>query len=189
MSDIGSFILRVLGERNKSLRQLSREAGVSNSYLSQLTRGLLVPSPEILIRLAPHLAVARETLFEVAGWLPPRGAEPEDGLTQLRFSVPVAFFRGATGFIAYTPALDFSTSGDTLEEAKRMFLEGVTMLFEDLVEMKTLERVLKGCGWKRVTGPNGRWEWVGSKEAFEPKEGQIVLQTEEDITVAVPMCA
>ncbi len=189
MSDIGSFILRVLRQRKKSLRQLSREAGVSNSYLSQLTRGLFVPSAEILLKLAPHLAVAPSRLFAEAGWLSPKRAEPEERLTELRFSVPVAFFRGAAGFIAYTPALDFSTSGDTLEEAKRMFFEGVTMLFEDLVEMGTLNHVLKECGWKRVTGPNGRWEWLGSKEAFEPKERQIVLRTEEDITVAVPICA
>jgi len=72
MADVGKFILRVLKERKKSLRQLARESGVSNSYLSQLTRGLFKPAPEILIKLAPHLGVTPSKMFEEAGWLKPK---------------------------------------------------------------------------------------------------------------------
>jgi transcriptional regulator with XRE-family HTH domain len=71
MADIGKLILRLLKEQKKSLRGLARDAGISNSYLSQLTRGLFVPSPEVLIRLAPHLGVTPRRLFEEAGWLKP----------------------------------------------------------------------------------------------------------------------
>ncbi len=74
MANVGKFILRLVKEQNKSLRWLAKEAGVSNSYLSQLSRGLFVPSPEILIKLAPHLNVTPREMFEEAGWL-----EPEKG--------------------------------------------------------------------------------------------------------------
>ncbi len=74
MADIGKFILRVLKEQKKSLRGLARDAGVSNSYLSQLTRGLFTPTPEILLKLAPYLGVTPRKLFEEAGWLEPKGA-------------------------------------------------------------------------------------------------------------------
>ena len=75
--EVGDFILQLLRERGESLRWLGREAGVSNSYLSQLTRGRFVPTPEILIRLAPHLGVEPADLFAKAGWLETRAAEGE----------------------------------------------------------------------------------------------------------------
>ncbi len=71
MKQLGTFILRVLKEKKKSLRWLARESGVSNAYLSQISRGLFKPTPEILIKLAPHLGVDREKLFIEAGWLKP----------------------------------------------------------------------------------------------------------------------
>jgi transcriptional regulator with XRE-family HTH domain len=71
MANVGKFILRLLKEQKKSLRSLARDAGISNSYLSQLTRGLFVPSPEILIKLSKYLGVTPRRLFEEAGWLKP----------------------------------------------------------------------------------------------------------------------
>jgi len=75
MKHVEKFILRLAKEQGKSLRALTRESGVSNPYLSQLTRGLFTPAPEILIKLAPHLGVTREKMFEEAGWLKPKTAE------------------------------------------------------------------------------------------------------------------
>ena len=69
MADVGKFILRVLKKEKQSLRWLARESGVSNSYLSQVTRGLFKPSPEVLIKLAPYLGVEPRKMFEEAGWL------------------------------------------------------------------------------------------------------------------------
>ena len=76
MKNLGEFILGILKEKEKkkSLRWLARESGVSNAYLSQLTRNLFKPTPDILIKIAPALEVSREKLFEEAGWL-----EPESG--------------------------------------------------------------------------------------------------------------
>jgi transcriptional regulator with XRE-family HTH domain len=80
MANVGKFILRTLKAKKKSLRWLARESGVSNSYLSQVTRSLFKPSPEVLIRLAPHLEVEPEKMFEEAGWLKPKRArKPKKG--------------------------------------------------------------------------------------------------------------
>ena len=75
MGNLGKFILRSLKKEKKSLRWLARESGVSNSYLSQVTRGLFKPSPDVLIKLAPHLGVKPEEMFEEAGWLKPKTAK------------------------------------------------------------------------------------------------------------------
>ena len=77
MKHVGTFILKAAKQNKLSLRKLARESGVSNAYLSQLTRGLFTPSPEILIKLAPHLGVTPEKIFEEAGCLKPqRKAKP-----------------------------------------------------------------------------------------------------------------
>jgi transcriptional regulator with XRE-family HTH domain len=69
MAHVGKYILRVVKEQKKSLRWLARESGVSNSYLSQLTRGMFKATPEVLIKVAPHLGLTAEDLFVEAGWL------------------------------------------------------------------------------------------------------------------------
>jgi transcriptional regulator with XRE-family HTH domain len=75
MKHVGKFILRAAKENGMSLRALARESGVSNPYLSQLTRGLFTPAPEILIKLAPPLGVTPRKMFEEAGWLKPESTK------------------------------------------------------------------------------------------------------------------
>jgi hypothetical protein len=43
-----------------------------------MSRGLFTPTPEVLAKLAPHLGITKERLFEEAGWLNAHsvGAEP-----------------------------------------------------------------------------------------------------------------
>lgn len=69
MAHVGKYILRLLKEQKKSLRWLARESGVSNSYLSQLTRGMFKATPEVLIKVAPPLGLTVEEIFVEAGWL------------------------------------------------------------------------------------------------------------------------
>lgn len=64
-------------------------------------------------------------------------------------NLPVSFIKEADQFVAYTPVLDLSTSGSTLEEAKNNFTEAVGIFFDEIVEMGTLEDVLLDLGWKR----------------------------------------
>lgn len=53
-------------------------------------------------------------------------------------------------YIAYSPALDLSTSGKTLREVQKRFPEAVDIFFEELMEEGTLEEVLKELGWDKL---------------------------------------
>ena len=65
------------------------------------------------------------------------------------FNLPVSFLRESNQFLAYTPALDLSTSGHTLEEARKNFTEAVGIFFDEIIEMGTFEDVLLDLGWKK----------------------------------------
>lgn len=68
----------------------------------------------------------------------------------MRFvQLPVSFLREGKRFIAYTPALDLSTSGKTFEEAKKHFEEASELFFEELERMGTLDETLTNLGWRK----------------------------------------
>ena len=67
--DLGDFIRQRREAAQQSIRDLSRLAGVSNPYLSQIERGLRKPSAEILQQIARALHVSAETLYIRAGIL------------------------------------------------------------------------------------------------------------------------
>ena len=70
-------------------------------------------------------------------------------MKKFNFKLPVTIFREEDAFIAYTPALDLSTSGKNLHQVKRRFTEVVSIFFEELEKMGTTEEVLKDLGWKK----------------------------------------
>ena len=70
--DIGEYIRQQRENAKISLRQLSKQAGVSNPYLSQIERGLRKPSAEILQQIAKALRISAETLYVRAGILEER---------------------------------------------------------------------------------------------------------------------
>lgn len=67
--DIGEYIRLQRSTAKISLRQLSKLAGVSNPYLSQIERGLRKPSAEILQQIAKGLRISAEALYVQAGIL------------------------------------------------------------------------------------------------------------------------
>lgn len=69
---LGEFIRQQRHSAQVSLRELARQAGVSNPYLSQVERGLKRPSAEILGQLAKALRISAETLYVRAGLLDER---------------------------------------------------------------------------------------------------------------------
>lgn len=87
----------------------------------------------------------------------------------LKFSLPVSVLKEGNRFIAYTPALDISTSGKTYEEAKKRFEELVLIFFEELNGLGTTEEVLKDLGWKKV------------KKKWNPPV--VISQESQEITV------
>jgi predicted RNase H-like HicB family nuclease len=70
-------------------------------------------------------------------------------MAKIEVNLPVSILKEGDKFVAYTPALDISTSGKTAKEAQRRFDELVGIFFEELIEMETLDEVLRGLGWVR----------------------------------------
>ncbi|MBN1575360.1 MAG: hypothetical protein JW913_02330 [Chitinispirillaceae bacterium] len=71
-------------------------------------------------------------------------------------SVPVCFLKEHNAFVAYSPALDLTTCGRTLEEAKKNFREALEIFFEECTAMGTLDKVLESLGWEK----QGRKKWL-----------------------------
>lgn len=69
---LGEYIREQRVSAEVSLRQLAKNAGVSNPYLSQVERGLKKPSAEILGQIASALRISAETLYVRAGLLEAR---------------------------------------------------------------------------------------------------------------------
>ncbi len=88
-------------------------------------------------------------------------------------SLPVTFLRENDQFVAYTPALDLSTSGSTFEEAQKRFGEAVRLFLEECHAMGTLDDVLSDLGWKK-----------GLKAWMPP-----VVVAQDIQTISIPMTA
>ncbi len=69
---------------------------------------------------------------------------------ELNFTLPVLITKQNKCFVAYTPALDLSTSGKTEKDVKKKFVEIVEIFLEELVEANTIDDVLSEFGWKKV---------------------------------------
>ncbi|MEK7523614.1 MAG: hypothetical protein AAB588_01155 [Patescibacteria group bacterium] len=76
-------------------------------------------------------------------------------------------------YIAYSPALDLSTTGKNAKQAQKRFAEMVDIFFEELIENNTLEEVLQDLGWIKV------------KKKWEPP--QIISQKSFDVRVPVAL--
>jgi transcriptional regulator with XRE-family HTH domain len=76
-SQVGNYIREQRNAAQVSLRELARNAGVSNPYLSQVERGLRKPSAEILASIARGLKISAESLYEQAGILDRRSGNPD----------------------------------------------------------------------------------------------------------------
>lgn len=90
---------------------------------------------------------------------------------KLVVSLPVSIFREDDAFIAYTPALDLSTSGKSFKVVRKRFDEVVKIFFEELAEAGTLGEVLESYGWKKV------------KHEWQPP----VLVAQESASIQVPL--
>ena len=90
--------------------------------------------------------------------------------TSFDLNIPVSIFREGKYFVAYTPALDLSTSAKTYDKAKKRFEELVPTFIEELVKKGTFEEYLETLGWQKNT-----------KKKWSPPV--IVSQTIEKIKV------
>ena len=68
----------------------------------------------------------------------------------ISFRLPVSVTKQGKRFVAYTHALDISTSGRTEKEAKERFFELASLFFEEITEAGTTHDVLSELGWQKV---------------------------------------
>jgi len=75
--------------------------------------------------------------------------------TYMKSEIPVLFFEEGDKIVAYSPALDISTCGNTEEQARKRFAETTSIFFRELVDMGTLDDVLTECGWRKTSSTGG----------------------------------
>lgn len=68
----------------------------------------------------------------------------------MNVKLSVAIFREGERFVAYSPALDLSTSGETFEQVKHRFDEAAQLFFEEVTKKGMLETVLTELGWQKT---------------------------------------
>lgn len=61
----------------------------------------------------------------------------------------VQFMKQGKHVVAYSPALDISTSGKTMAEAKKRFQELAHIFIKEVVSAGTINEVLSELGWMR----------------------------------------
>ena len=84
-----------------------------------------------------------------------------EGMSKLKFQkvlLNVAFYKEGNKFIAYSSALNLSTCGDSMSQAKKRFDEMVRIFIEEVDKMGTLEDVLLECGWKKTGHTQKQWQ-------------------------------
>jgi len=76
-SSLGDFLKASRNSKRLSLREVEREIGISNAYLSQLESGKIrKPSPNVLYKLASLYKVSYRELMQLVGYPVPRYTEP-----------------------------------------------------------------------------------------------------------------
>jgi predicted RNase H-like HicB family nuclease len=95
------------------------------------------------------------------------------GKMSFQAKLTVTFLREKRRFIAYSPALDLSTSGRTFKEARERFTEAVMLFFEELNRKDATEEVLKELGWQKF---NREWK-------------PPVVVSQESETIRIPAAA
>lgn len=76
-------------------------------------------------------------------------------------------------FVVYSPALDLSTSGTNIEEARKNFEQVVVIFFKELNKKGTTEEVLSELGWHK------------EKKEFKPP----IVISQQSLNIGVPVCA
>lgn len=98
---LGERLRLVRQERGVSLTELARSAGISDSYLSEVERGVVSPSARVLRRLAECLGVPLSALMDEKGLVGARlkEAREQQGLSQAELARSAGVSPGLIGQI------------------------------------------------------------------------------------------
>lgn len=77
---------------------------------------------------------------------------------QVRANIEVLLIAEDDQWIAFCPALQVSSYGDTKAEAKRAFLAAVKIFVDETAKRGTLERELLQLGWRLISVPRPIYE-------------------------------
>jgi hypothetical protein len=68
---------------------------------------------------------------------------------KIAFNLSVSISKQGRRFVAYSPALDISTSGKSEKDVQTRFSEIAQVFFEEIHEAGTTEAVLSELGWNK----------------------------------------
>lgn len=68
----------------------------------------------------------------------------------ISYDLPVLITKQNRRFVAYTPALDISTSGKSEKEVKKRFVELANTFIEEIITAGTVNDVFAELGWHKV---------------------------------------
>lgn len=73
----------------------------------------------------------------------------KQSIKDVKFNIAVSIFRQGDVFVAYTPALDISTYGNSKAEVQRNFEELINTFFASFEDHRELGQVLDSMGWTK----------------------------------------
>lgn len=68
-------------------------------------------------------------------------------MEQIKLSVAVFLTKEGESYVAYCPALELSSYGDTIDDAKEGFEDALNIFVEETHKKGTLEKMLLHLGW------------------------------------------
>ncbi|WP_066638980.1 helix-turn-helix domain-containing protein [Desulfolucanica intricata] len=136
--EFGNYLKQLRENMKLSTRQVQLACGVNSSYVSQIERGLKMPSPSILEKLALVYNVSYENLMIAAGYLSDNKANPGNQTEMNSF-------------------LQEKTLGDALVRISQLVIE-LNLPQETLYYLwdKAIKKygIPNGAGGKAAHGPN-----------------------------------
>ena len=66
-----------------------------------------------------------------------------------QIKLTISILKQDNRYVAYSPALDLSSSGKTEKESKKRFAEAAMLLVQELDKAGTINEVFKELGWKQ----------------------------------------
>ncbi|MDJ0366773.1 hypothetical protein QMK33_16585 [Hymenobacter sp. H14-R3] len=79
-------------------------------------------------------------------------------LTKAQVEVVLVLDEDSGQYVAYCPALEVSSYGDTEEEAQAAFEDALAIFIKDTTERGTLDQLLLALGWRLLKQPEPLYE-------------------------------
>lgn len=104
-------------------------------------------------------------------------------ITNIRLQV--IFFKEDAKIIAYSPALDLSACGDSIEDAQKEFDGVVKSFFKALSDSGTMEQVLHTLGWRKQVQT---WAVPQGRSMHNYSSIPLHILKTSQVPVRVPAC-